>query len=226
MKSVLRTHQQREQTKKILLTRKNSAADEKFFADRNFVSQILPLSVLILRTLTAQDILDLNQSHWVIFTSQTPVKMILSLLTKPIKIACIGEHTASRIRQCGYEPDFVSSKANKEEFVAEWKSLYSEEVQIFYPMSDLAEPIVATNAVIKNVVCYENRANLSATSALEKLLSAGNLDAVYLTSPSAWARFYSVYKNFDFPLKLIAIGKTTQAAIAANGFVAILKDEL
>jgi uroporphyrinogen-III synthase len=215
--------------KRILLTRENSKEDVEFFTRLGFSCEILPLSELVVRELTEFERAILAESDWIFFTSQTPVKMILSVLSVKIKIACIGEKTAQAVRACGFEPDFVASQSTRTEMIEQWQQQFSGAVQIFYPMSNLAQPLEISGVQVKNVVCYENRLPEHALTALsERFLSKTHekISAVYLTSPSAWYRFQSVYEKMSFSLELIAIGKTTQRAIEKSGYSAILKKDL
>ena len=212
--------------KQLLLLRESSTTDLQFFEKKGFKSQFLLLSELLLRPLTPAVLTELSASEWLFFTSKTPVGLILSAQMEEKKIACIGQKTAEELRKHGLEPDFIASHATKEAFIAEWSSRFGEGAKIFYPMSDLAEPLSIKGCQISNVICYENRVILPALTELSVILSTQKIDAVYLTSPSAWHRFCEVYAKFNFPLELIAIGKTTQAAIVKDGFRAILKEEL
>ena len=206
--------------KRILLTRQKSVEDKKFFENKGYECQILPLSKLVLRELSVAEIAELNQSTWLIFTSQTPVQMILSHLKTPIKIACIGKKTADEIRKYGYTPDFIAQDSTKTKMLADWQAKYAEQGQVFYPMSNLAESI----APFKNVICYDNQAIPENMEKLKVLLENRQIDAVYLTSPSAWHRFYQLYKDYNYPLEIICIGTTTQVAIEKTGYKATIKE--
>lgn len=193
-------------------------ADCTFFENLGYQTLVAPLSVIKLLPLSVEAINELEKSQWVFFTSQAPVKSILSAAPKDIKIAAIGKKTASEVKKYGYNTDFVSPIETKMAMLTSWKKLYPERTSIFYPKSQLADKFLENFLKTDNVysyVAYENDFTQEDQNFLKKLLMEHSISAVYLTSPSAWQRFYRVNSDFE-DLEFIVIGETTKEAILAD----------
>lgn len=205
--------------KKILLLRQDNRQDAAFFEQKGYAAISLPLSQMKLRALTEVDIRVIKQADWLIFTSQTAVEQVLSVLDNPkVKIAAVGEKTAEKIESFGFQVAFTPEKQTKAGLLAEGNF----QGKILYPKSNLADEQLEEVLGAQGLVCYDNLPLNENLAELEQLLAQKSLSAVYLASPSAWRRFYSLYRHYPQALELIAIGETTKRAIEKDSFNNIL----
>ena len=210
--------------KTILLLRPEglNAADAAFFESRGYDQQIVtPISSLRLRSIGTEDCKAIQAADWIFFTSQTPVKSVLAVSSSKVKIAVIGRKTAREVEESGCKVDFISPVETKEDFVAAWRQQYQLPQKIVYPKSNLAGsfPLQA-----HEFIAYDNLPNRSSFEKISVLLKNQEIDAVYLTSPSNWQRFYQIYQDFSWQsLTLIALGNTTYKAIEDTGCQVLLK---
>ncbi|KAF1299268.1 hypothetical protein BAU15_01075 [Enterococcus sp. JM4C] len=216
----------------ILLTRAETlnTADQEFFEQMGYQTQIIPLAEIVQLPLSQRAVKNLRNAEWLFFTSQAPVLSVLKQANKASKVAVIGKKTAAIVRNSGFSVDFISPIETKAAMVSAWKEHYPESTTIFYAKSQLADTYVAQQLVGNYTVyaqtTYENRLPEVAASRLQKMQQVKAIQAVYLTSPSAWRRFRSIYQGEIKELQLIAIGPTTQQAIQQDGFQAIRKDQM
>lgn len=221
-------------SKLILLTRQVglNEKDRQFFAARGYQTSYLPLIKVAHCSITAETLTAINQADWLFFTSQAPVQAVLEVCRNPrVKIAAIGKATAEVVESCGFQTTFVSQLPAKEAFLREWAAAYQAPQTIFYPKSQLTdqkvEELLGADYQVKSAVTYRNVLPKTSLASLRSLLERRALTSVYLTSPSAWQRFFSVYQDFSAQqLEVIVIGKTTQKAALADGISAKLKREL
>lgn len=213
--------------KKLLLVRPEgkNQADAQFFAGR-YESLELPLFQIIQNQLLPATVKQIQTSDWLIFTSQNAVASVLEVAKKDVKIAAIGQKTADLIKSSDFSVEFIPSKADKIALVQEFQEKYKHQT-IFYPKSELADDYIeeklGKDNRITSFIAYQNQPLATNQMRLARLLEEQKIDAVYLTSPSAWRCFHQVYQNYLYPLELIVIGQTTKAAVEADGFKAIEK---
>lgn len=217
---------------RILLTRISelNESDQFFFTTHGYETEILPLTEISLRNLSAKEIEEIKTTQWLFFTSQVPVANVLKYAHPSVKIAVIGQKTAQAVIKAGFTPTFISPKETKDMLLSTWQKIYPTQTRILYPKSQLAdnglETILAAHQV-KSFVAYENIFPKESQKKLQKVLRVKKITAVYFTSPSSWHRFMSVYQeSFQYPLQFFAIGETTKKAIEKSGYTAILKKDV
>lgn len=217
----------------ILLTRaaKYNQKDNVFFRQRGFSVIEYPLTEISLLTEVFDDALtqQLNSCDWIFFTSQAPVTAIMTFMKQHQiafpKIACIGRQTAATAANFGADITFIGSHATKSSLLTEWQALYgqTEGQLIFYPKSQLAQPIVLSKQQVIDRTVYHNQFSSASEIGLRQLLQTTYLDAVYVASPSAWQRFYQVYSQLSISIQqFYTIGTTTAACIEKAGFSSII----
>ena len=216
----------------ILLTRLAglNELDQAFFIAKGYQTQILPLTAISLRKLSANEIAEIKATQWLFFTSQVPVESILKHAQSSVKIAVIGQKTAQAVINAGFTPTFISPKETKEMLLTTWQKAYPKKTRILYPKSQLADNNVEkmlANYEVQSFIAYDNLFPLTSQKKLEKVLETKKITAVYFTSPSAWRRFIKVYKNYSaLSLQFVAIGETTKKAIEKAGYTARLKSDV
>ncbi|TPR55432.1 hypothetical protein FJU10_16770 [Enterococcus sp. OL5] len=189
---------------------------------------IQPLSEIHYEEISAVTQMQLRQSEWVFFTSQAAVKPVLAVVPRTIKIAVIGESTAQAVRGCGFDPTFISSIPIKEEMLLQWQQEYPQKSTISYPKSQLAnqqiEQLLSDKHDIYSFIAYTNTQPKGSSQEIHRLLRTGQIACVYLTSPSAWHRFYPLLKKYpETDLTILTIGETTAKAVRKRGYEAIIK---
>ncbi|MGM0125792.1 hypothetical protein IGI37_003193 [Enterococcus sp. AZ194] len=215
----------------LLLTRgaELNQADQQFF-ERFYQIRIVSLAEIIQLPLSEKALRELEDSEWLFFTSQAPVLSVLKHANKQSKIAVIGKKTAAKVQEAGFSVAFISPIETKEAMVVSWQQKYPQPTTLFYAKSQLADTYVEQQLNKKDTVyaqiTYENCLPKEAKQALKDVTQDSGIQAVYLTSPSAWRRFYSIYEGEISDLQLLAIGPTTQRAIKEDGFHAMLKSQL
>lgn len=208
----------------ILLTRGRelNAPDQARFAAAGYPTIELPLTGIRILRENLVNAPQLTSSEWLLFTSQAPVKATLAQF-KPAqspKIAVIGPKTAAAVAAAGYQVSFVGQES-KVALVRDFQQQFPQAGRIFYPKSQLADDYIETHlANVTSVIAYENYLPPASLAQLPQLLQQP-LAGIYLTSPSAWQRI----KPFVTTQPLLAIGPTTQQAIAAAGFSSQLVTE-
>ncbi|MGG5315325.1 uroporphyrinogen-III synthase [Enterococcus sp. AZ072] len=204
-------------------------ADQAFFEAIGYRTMVLPLTSIQILPLTEKALTQLHLSSWLFFTSQAAVPQVLSQALPDVNIAVIGKKTAEAVRRMGFEPAFVSSKETKRGMLQEWMALYPKQTTIFYPKSQLAdnllEQMLEDTYQVYSFVAYENLFLPDNQLKLDHLLKEAAIQSVYLTSPSAWQRFYSVYQRYYLPMELVVIGETTKKALEKTGCKALLIEE-
>jgi uroporphyrinogen-III synthase len=219
--------------KKLLLTRKAglNQADQLAFEKKGYQVTILPLTAVSFLPLSWQSVQAIQQADWLFFTSQTPVALVLKQLerdTPTPKIAVIGKQTAKAVQHAGFTVAFLSKQATKRAFLAEWQAENQPGQTIFYPKSQLADDFLekqlGTAHTVNGVVVYQNIFPKENQQQLRTLFEQQAFTSVYVTSPSAWRRFFQVYRHFlNQPIEIMVIGPTTQRAVSQDGFAAKVK---
>lgn len=218
--------------KTILLTRPNhyNENDKKFFQKLGYQCLEIPLISIRPRELTLDQQTRIKQAQWLIFTSQAAIWPMLPFIQSHSRIATIGQKTAEQLQQLGFKVDFISEIENKEAMLSQWLKLQPQG-PVVYGKSQLADNYISQQLSQYRIPCdelivYDNLLDNDNQEILKNLLATQQLDAVYFASPSAWQRFYSIYKIRPFHLTFIALGTTTQQAIAKDGYTSILKKDV
>lgn len=159
----------------ILLTRLAdlNELDQAFFIAKGYQTQILPLTEISLRKLSANEIAEIKATQWLFFTSQVPVESILKHAQSSVKIAVIGQKTAQAVINAGFTPTFISPKETKEMLLTTWQKAYPKKTRILYPKSQLADNNVEqmlTNYEVQSFIAYDNLFPLRSQKKLEKVL--------------------------------------------------------
>lgn len=219
----------------ILLTRGTglNQGDRQMFEKVGWQTVTVPLSVICPLPITPTMAAAIRQADWLVFTSQAPVIPVLQEAKLGVQIAAIGTKTAQAVANAGFPVTLISPQENKKALADELKAKLPHGAKIVYGKSQLAdralEEDLAADFQVTSFVVYENKCPRESREKLWQLLAKGQVQAVYLTSPSAWQRFKAIYeaapRQTDAPLQLVAIGATTLAAIETAGYQGILKKD-
>lgn len=177
--------------------------------------EIKPLSDYNHLLLTFEGIQDF---HWLIFTSRHAVQyffMDLLLLRKDtrslsgLKIAAIGNTTASELHKYGIIPDAQPSDESSEGLLQLFRQRNIRDQHILIPRSNIGSPIlpkglanignkVITLSIYENVLPQNN-----------KPLDPSDVDYVVFSSPSCIGNFFKIYGEAFNELKFIVQGDET-----------------
>lgn len=162
----------------------------------------------------------LKETPWLFFTSQHGVIGFFSSLRaylakeerekilKNKKYAVIGKKTAKCLETYGYKADFIPQKATKEQLIKEWEHDFSGSK--IWLVGDLVKETADPLNTYWTV--YKNQLPKDSLEKLEKTLTS-EITHCFISSPSIWGRFYTVYKKNIFPLKFYCLGETTEKAM-------------
>jgi uroporphyrinogen-III synthase len=173
-------------------------------------------------------ILDADHYDWLVFTSVNGVQYFFEKLkslkdevelTSHIKIAAIGEQTALKLYEYGYQATFVNPSNSSEELA---KVLINEVLptdKVLLVLGNLARGTMA-EILSQKVQCtrldvYETVLPAHVDEKHIKTIIDDKYDLIVLTSPSAFVNLLAILDGKVEPskLKLASIGKTTTAEI-------------
>lgn len=155
---------------------------------------------------------------WIFFTSANAVEFFFSQiknLPSEIKIAAIGDATASGIHRLGYHTQFIGN-GNPESTMKEFEKHASGKLvllpQAAHARKETGEQISAFASVIQ-IQVYNNTP--------KKNIAQSNADILVFTSPLNVQAYLQIHKIYPHQ-KIIAIGETTKSELAAFGHANIL----
>lgn len=217
----------------ILLTRllQDNLEDRIYFEKKGFKTVEIPLLTLKKRVFSPVIQEKFIASQWIFLTSQHAADFLCQEVPKDIlitkKIAVIGTKTGAVIRKNNYRIAFQAPFPTKKSFFNTWAENYLEPTTIFYPKSNLANKLGESalkqqGHELATPVLYDNYFASARQQQLKKYLLTATIEAVYLTSPSLWNRFFSVFQECTGLVmpKLYCVGKTTAQLIARDGYKA------
>ena len=173
---------------------------------------------------------------WVIFTSQNGVDFFADRLTQRskdwrvfagVKVACMGQSTADRLREKGICADFVPREFVAEALFAGLKKKYPLKGRRFLLLrGDLARPFLRKalrkeGAKVSEIVIYRTvPEKMKGTQALNEL-KAGGIDFIPFTSSSSAENFLKITGNpsslLNGKTKIISIGPITSRTLRQHG---------
>ena len=159
-------------------------------------------------------------TDWVFFSSPKGAKSYLENYTiKAKKIAVFGKGTLRELHKFNLSAHFVG-KVNQtpKEIAIDFKQLIGSTATVFFPIGQLSKKSIQNeinSAQITNLITYK-------TVYLSKKLDT-EFDVILFTSPSNF-NGYKLQHKLNGKTKLIALGKTTAAAINKFSKCIVLKE--
>lgn len=158
-----------------------------------------------------------DESDWILFTSQTSVEFLLNLVEKRFfstkVIFSIGEITAKALRNKGLHVDFIPHEETQEGMISLFKTFSLKNKKIFCGRSSLSRPEIKNyldneGCLFTDPVLYETKVCFD--NALRPPLH--EIDEVIFTSPSTVEGFREAYRGETLPKDLILtpIGPVTE----------------
>ena len=170
---------------------------------------------------------NLEQYHWVIFTSENGVKHFFSRLReknldirsmKKARICAIGPTTKEALLDKGLKVDFMPPEYRAEAVVDQIKTEITAGDKVLLPRADIARPVLAQElgelgALVDNISCYSTVSGDSDAKLLKELLAEREVDMITFTSSSTVKNMLAMLggeaKDLLSGVALAAIGPIT-----------------
>jgi len=173
---------------------------------------------------------------WVVFTSINGAAYFCNRILdkgkqldelKGRRIACVGEATAAELRRFGLTSDYIPEQQSSEELLAALSRMVKLSGQkLLLPRGDLASPLLRDGlrkqgAHVTDPVVYRNVPDVEGANALKAALTAGGVDVVCFSSPSAATNALKALgadaKGLLGKARIYSIGPMTSRAIRDEG---------
>lgn len=176
---------------------------------------------------------NLETYHWLIFTSQNAVsffvdKLERALVTVPstLKIAAVGEKTATLLNQHGFKIHFMPTVYSADVFIQQFELLPNE--RALFVRGSMAKSTIHDGTGADEWTVYETRPCKSYLQPLEECLLAHEEPIVIFASPSAVEIYaHSIVPTVDWRyVKFASIGHITTAALEKYGVKPIVQPKI
>jgi uroporphyrinogen-III synthase len=182
-----------------------------------------------------QQLLNLHQFHWIVFTSPNGVRHFFESLKEltgtsdippDLEMAVIGAKTNKTVQSYGYTPSFVNPGNTAEDFAKPFIHFLTGKgykPKILLALGDLARNLLQDNleetAQCTRINVYHTLIPEHIDTNMIRRIHDKRFDMIIFTSPSGIENFLKVYpegKNKSIPMA--CIGSVTAAAAAGYGF--------
>lgn len=180
---------------------------------------------------------------WAVFTSSNGVSFCVSrlkdlqidpqLFFSKIKIACVGQSTASALFMHGISAELIPEHFQSEGLIESFNQYDLEHkrcwlIQAESPRKTLSINLEKKGAKIISTPVYRTVPSGKDTSFLLKELDQANLDWIIFASPSAAENFHKFlpkgfWENLDMKPRIACIGKTTEFSVKNLGWIVELR---
>ena len=176
--------------------------------------------------LLAEELKQIEQYTWVIFTSQNGVKLFFEQVKNKqidyrkfadIKFAALGSGTAECLKSYGIYPDFVPSAFTVEQLCRELIPQLSKEDRLLIPRAVRGSKIL-TQKLLEHHICYKELKIYDVKGGLSEQVSQMNqLQYLVFVSASGVDTFFDELKASETQLpehiKIACIGHITEACV-------------
>jgi uroporphyrinogen III methyltransferase/synthase len=207
------------------------------------MTMIMPPASWELFDKTVQQAADIE---WAVFTSSNGVRHCLSRLKElglspkiifsTLKIACVGQSTASTLAEKGIFPELVPEHYQSEGLLSAFKQYDLKHkkcwlIQAESPREILANALEKQEAQIVSTPVYRNVPAQSDTTLLQKELEQNQLDWILFASPSAVQNFQRIipagfWLSLTIAPKIACLGEITAATVQTYGWEVHAKPEI
>lgn len=228
------------QGQRILLTRSSEASASLRASLEGFGAEVKCIPLLSIQpTLTETDLQiwrpRLRAFDWIALTSANATRafvlplaseiLALRRLSSPgLKIACVGEATASPLADVGLSADLSPQKSHALGLVEAFQGVALAGQRIVWPTSNLARPALVQGLreagyIVEIVIAYRTDTSSEESQTLRDLLASTWPTIAVVASPSA-AEALAAYLQPPKPppFRLASIGPTTSAALRDLGW--------
>ncbi len=217
-------------------------------SDGPLSSQLRSLGVKVLLwpaiEVTAADSSELNAAldrigefDWIVFTSRQAAPPVLERLhAQPagLKVAAVGQATATVLRQRGWQVDLVPDDPNAGALVSAFAPLAKAGMRVLFPASSRALPTIAKGlaqlgAVVTQVEAYRTEPSALDINECREWIGRNEIGAVTFASPSAVIELERALGKEDFDKLLtsaaaVAIGPTTARVLTELGRTPVMAE--
>ena len=173
---------------------------------------------------------------WVFLTSAKAARALSEVAPSNGKLprfAVVGEGTASRTKEAGWEPALVGRNGAVELVrTLERQAEPLEGRHVLFPASERVRPegireLERVGARVRVVTAYRTVERTAAGPRLAGALAGGAIDVVAFTSPSGVEAFAETVERSALPpgLRVAAIGATTEERLRSLGFENVIRPE-
>ncbi len=179
----------------------------------------------------------IDEFDWIVFTSRQAAPPVLArLATQPpgLKVAAVGQATASVLRQRGWTVDLVPDDPNAGALVSQFAPFAKEGLRVLFPASSRALPTIAKGlaqlgAVVTQVEAYRTEAASLDVNECREWIKREEIGAVTFASPSAVIELERALGKDDFDRLLtkaaaVAIGPTTARVLTELGCTPVMAE--
>lgn len=181
-----------------------------------------------------QDILNLAQYHWIVFTSVNGVEAVFDQLKTSkldsralngVKIAAIGPATRKALELKGITADYCPDVYTTEGLITGFQSRNISGKQFLLPRTDIADEQLALGlsglgASVHEIAVYRTSPDVEAIARVKEMLVSHQLDIITFTSSSTVTNLLKVVATdalFLNDVKIACIGpKTAETVIRAG----------
>ncbi|NTW72282.1 MAG: uroporphyrinogen-III C-methyltransferase [Eubacteriaceae bacterium] len=228
--------------KKILVTRAREQASSLTEKIHDLGGEAVEFPTISIKDISPQtdiveQIKNLKDYSWLIFTSQNGVRIFFENLFKAgfdvrqlshIKIAVIGKVTADELMKYSLKPDIIPAKYIAESIYEEILPLLKPEDKILIPRAKEARDYLTDqlkkHCVVQEVKIYETiiGEGIQDKDEIVEMLENNEIDYVTFTSSSTVKNLIKILgdkKELLKKSKLVSIGPVTSETIRDNGFL-------
>jgi len=194
---------------------------------------LLPTIAVQPRKLTAQlrrELKGIGSHQWAVFTSAAAVRVFFEMLADTgrdaralagVRVAAMGDHTASALKACGIVADAVPPEFVQESLAAAVPVEPGDKVLIPRAADArraLEQDLVARGAEVHVLPVYDTTGDANGIARLRHELTQGAMNLVTFTSASTFERFADSVKQEDLPklfadVTIASIGPETSRVI-------------
>lgn len=167
---------------------------------------------------------DLEDYHWIVFTSKNGVHSFLRRysFSRENKIAVIGSGTAKALRTKGYEPHFTGSGTSGVKFSYELAEVVGSGQKVLLALGNLApnrlKEALSPQNQVERVDVYQTRMPENVDENILKRIIYDDYTLIAVSSPSGVKNLMALVKDkIKRPLRLVSIGETTSDAACRLG---------
>jgi uroporphyrinogen III methyltransferase/synthase len=175
---------------------------------------------------------NLQNYDWIIFTSSNAVEHFLNRLTAKnletaeldyLRVACVGDATAERLRLAQIHIDVLPAESNAESLFGEIENYVGDlaGLRFLFPRSEIAREVLPrklrkAGAIVDAPVAYRTvLPEKPETAKFKAMLAGGSIDCITFASPSAFKNFLQIFGETELPkdVAIACIGETTASVV-------------
>jgi uroporphyrinogen III methyltransferase/synthase len=196
------------------------------------------VSMAVAETAALEEALeDLSRFDWVVFASRYAVVAVIDRVRKPpagLRVAAVGQATATVLRQRGWPVDLIPDDANAAALVSAFATNAIKDMKVLFPASSRALPTIAAGltqlgAHVVQVEAYRTEPASLDVDDCRAWIERDAIGAITFASPSAVIELERALGKEHFSrllssAKVVAIGPTTARELEERGRVPVVAE--